>query len=134
MKFSVADISNNIYQCHCSLCRKQTGSASNSGAITPLRQLKWIKGKDNIKSWITETGFRSDFCDNCGSPVPNPLKRHDFYWIPVGCLEDAPFNIVANLCTESKATWSFTAPTGKQFKMMPEIEELTTLLFNHGHT
>ena len=128
IEFSISATSNNIYQCHCSLCRKQGGSASNSGMVIPLSHLVWIKGESHIKSWVKDSGFRSDFCSNCGSPVPNQLRGLDYYWIPVGSLEDGPFNIVANLYTDSKATWGVVAPTGKRFKTMPEIEEFIDLL------
>lgn len=128
IEFSVRDLGNSIYQCHCSLCRKQGGSASNSGTVVPLSQLTWIRGKEHIKSWVKDSGFRSDFCSNCGSPVPNPLRGLNYYWIPVGVLEDGPFNIVANLYTGSKASWGVVAPTGKQFETMPELEDFIALL------
>lgn len=133
VEFNVPEININIYQCHCTLCRKQGGSASNSGTVVPLSQLEWIKGKENIKSWVKETGFRSDFCSDCGSPVPNPLRGLDYYWIPIGTLDDGPFNIVANLYTESKASWGIVAPTGTRFETMPEIEAFIALLSHNGH-
>jgi hypothetical protein len=133
IKFRVSDMTSNIYQCHCSLCRKQGGSASNSGAVVPLNQLDWIKGEEKITSWVKETGFRSDFCSTCGSPVPNPLKGLGYYWIPVGVLDNAPFDITASLCTASKASWGVVAPTAKDFKTMPDFAELIALLSNNGH-
>lgn len=132
IEFSVTGISN-IYQCHCSLCRKQGGSASNSGTIIPLAQLEWAKGKENIKSWVKDSGFRSDFCSNCGSLVPSPLRGLEYYWIPVGTLDDGPFNIVANLYVDSKASWGVVAQTGERFKTMPEINEFIALLVKNGH-
>jgi len=133
VEYEVEDISNNIYQCHCSMCRKQGGSASNTGTVIPFNQLKWVKGKSDIKSWTKNTGFRSDFCPNCGSLVPNPLRGLDYYWIPVGTLEDASFDIVANLYMDSKASWGVVSPTGKKFKSMPELEEFISLLSSNGH-
>ena len=38
-----------IYQCHCSLCKKQSGSSANSATIIEATHFKWIKS-DNIKS------------------------------------------------------------------------------------
>ena len=128
IEFSVRDLGKSIYQCHCSLCRKQGGSASNSGTVVPLSQLTWIGGKEHIKSWVKDSGFRSDFCSNCGSPVPNTLRGRNYYWIPVGVLEDGPFNIVANLYTGSKASWGVVAPTGKKLETMPELEDFIALL------
>ncbi len=117
------------HQCHCSLCRRQGGSASNSGIVVPSSQLQWIRGwKEHIKSWIKESGFRSDFCSVCGSPVPNPLRNLEYYWIPVGVLEDGPFNLRHSICTDSKASWGVLAPAGKQFETMPELDEFIALL------
>ena len=132
VEFNVSVIKN-IYQCHCSLCRKQGGSASNTGTVVPIEQLEWIKGKDNIKSWVKESGFRSDFCSDCGSPVPNILRGLSYYWIPVGTLEDGPFEIVANLYTGSKASWGVVAPTGERFETMPELKGFIALLSGNGH-
>ncbi len=134
IEFIITDIGNNIYQCHCSLCRKQGGSASNTGTVVPLNNLQWTKGKANIRSWVKDSGFRSDFCSICGSPVPNQLRGFDYYWIPVGTLDDGPFNIVANIHTASKATWGVVAPTGKQFETMPNFEEFISILRNNGHS
>jgi hypothetical protein len=128
VEFYVNGMSGHIYQCHCSLCRKQGGSASNSGTIIPSSQFEWLKGKEHVKSWVKDTGFRSDFCSNCGSPVPNPLRDLDYYWIPVGALEDGPFAIAANLYTGSKASWGVVAPTGQCFTTMPAFDELISLL------
>jgi hypothetical protein len=134
IEFSITDIGANIYQCHCSLCRKQGGSASNTGTVVPLLNLEWTKGKENIRSWIKDSGFRSDFCSICGSPVPNPLRQFDYYWVPVGTLEDGPFKIVASIYTKSKASWGVVAPTGKRFEIMPDFEEFISLLCDNGHT
>ena len=133
IEFNITDIGENIYQCHCSLCRKQGGSASNTGTVVPLNHLQWTKGQENIRSWVKDSGFRSDFCSICGSPVPNPLRDFDYYWIPVGTLEDGPYHIVANIYTNSKASWSHVAATGKQFDTMPEFEEFISMLRCSGH-
>jgi len=131
--FAVSGMGSNIYQCHCSLCRKQGGSASNSGTIVPFEKLEWTKGREHINSWVKETGFRSDFCSRCGSVVPNPFRGKNYYWVPVGALEDAPFNIVANLYIDSKASWGVVAATGEKFGTRPELDALIELLSENGH-
>lgn len=132
VEFDVSGIKT-IYQCHCSLCRKQGGSASNTGTVVPMEQLKWVKGQNNIKSWVKESGFRSDFCSDCGSPVPNPLRGLQYYWIPVGTLEDGPFEIAASLYMGSKSSWGVVSPTGERFETMPELTEFIALLSDNGH-
>ncbi len=128
IQYSISNIGSKIYQCHCSLCRKQGGSASNTGTVVPFNQLQWIKGRSLVKSWVKSTGFRSDFCSNCGSPVPNPLRKFDYYWIPVGTLEDADFQIVMSIYTGSKAPWGVLCPHAEQHETMPEFEEFISHL------
>lgn len=49
-----------LYQCHCSLCRRQGGSLSNTAAIVPSGKFRWIRGHESISSWKKEAGFRPD--------------------------------------------------------------------------
>ena len=126
-------MSGNIYQCHCTLCRKQGGSSSNTGTVLPRKQFAWLKGEDSVKTWVKETGFTSSFCENCGSLVPNLLRKLDYYWLPVGTLEGGPFTVVANLYMNSKASWAVVSPDGERFETMPEVKEFIELLGNELH-
>ena len=76
----------NIYQCHCSLCRKVSGSASNSAILVESKNFSWLSGLENISHFVETSGFISDFCSSCGSPLPNLLKNGVGYWVPAGCL------------------------------------------------
>lgn len=132
IEFLVRDIGKKMYQCHCSLCRKQGGSASNSGTVVPMDKLQWIKGEKFIKTWRKSTGFTTSFCSNCGSLVPNPLRKFDYYWVPVGTLDDADFKIVMSIYAGSKASWSVLAPGVEQHETMPDFEEFIAIL-RQGH-
>lgn len=128
IEFLVRDIGKKMYQCHCSLCRKQGGSASNSGTVVPKDKLQWIKGEEFIKTWRKSTGFTTSFCSNCGSLVPNPLRKFDYYWVPVGTLDDAEFKIVMSIYAGSKASWSVLAPGVEEHETMPDFEEFIAML------
>lgn len=134
IEYEVTGLSGNIYQCHCNLCRKQGGSSSNTGTVVPSNQLKWLQGESDVKTWVKDTGFTSSFCKNCGSLVPNLLRKLDYYWVPIGTLEEGPFKIVANLYLDSKASWAVVSPEGERFKTMPEIKEFIELLGNELHS
>ncbi|OIO57759.1 MAG: aldehyde-activating protein [Alphaproteobacteria bacterium CG_4_10_14_0_2_um_filter_63_37] len=83
-----------LYQCHCSLCRKQGGSVSNTATIVAAERFRWIQGLESIGSWVKATGFRSDFCRTCGCPVPNPLRDTPYVWVPSGLLDgDEPLGV-----------------------------------------
>ncbi len=119
----------NIYQCHCSKCRKATGSSSNSAFIIPKDRFRWIQGTEHISSYVTQFDYRSDFCAKCGSPVPNPLSEKPLYWIPVGLLEGNPnIEIAAHIFVASKANWDEIPNKGIQFQEIPDFEEFLEIL------
>src|SRR5437868_12995886 len=118
-----------MYQCHCSLCRKQGGSSSNSAVVIKATDLAWTAGQELISSYVKPTGFRSDFCSRCGSPVPNPLRSTSYYWVPVGLFDDeAKLEIGAQLYVGSKASWDEISPHGKHYDTAPDPSEFVAVL------
>lgn len=118
-----------LYQCHCSLCRKQGGSLSNTGMIVATDRFRWLAGESLITQWTRSSGFRSFFCSCCGAPVPNPLRDTGYIWTPSGLLEDgARLEIRAQLHVDSRASWDVAPGPGKPFSTAPELPELIRLL------
>ena len=118
-----------LYQCHCSLCRRQGGSLSNTASIVANNNFHWLRGAELISSWKNEKGFRSDFCSTCGSPVPNPLRNMPYFWVPAGLLEDSgELEIVAHLCVASKALWDLIPLQGVCYDDLPNLSEFVALL------
>ncbi len=119
----------NLYQCHCSLCRRQGGSLSNTATIVSNERFRWLRGAEYVSSWKKGSGFRSDFCSACGSPVPNPLRGLPYFWVPAGLLESGSgLEIVAHLCVASKASWDSTPLQGACYDELPNLSEFITLL------
>lgn len=118
-----------LYRCHCSLCRRQSGTASNCAAIVPSARFRWIAGQDAITSWRKPSGYRSDFCARCGSPVPNPLDSRDAFWVPAGLLDDTgTLEIVADFHLASRAAWDTMPAPGRQFHDLPADEFFAIVL------
>ena len=118
-----------LYQCHCSLCRRQGGSLSNAATIVTNDKFRWLRGVEFISTWKKESGFRSDFCSICGSPVPNPLRNLPYFWVPAGLLEEINgLEIVAHLCVASKATWDTTPLRGACYDELPNLSQLIARL------
>ena len=125
MTFEITGPLSDLYQCHCSLCRKQSGAASNAATIVDATQLTWLKGHDRIKSWIKARGFRSDFCVECGSPVPNLLRDKPYYWVPAGLLDSTGMSeIRIHLHLASKASWEKVLHPASTCDESPSIEQL----------
>ena len=125
VEFEITGALPDLYQCHCSLCRKQSGAASNAATIVQVSQFAWVRGRDGIKSWIKNTGFRSDFCSECGSPVPNPLRDKPYYWVPAGLLDPTETTaLIVHLYIGSKADWEHEPAAGTKYEEMPSLEQL----------
>jgi len=122
-----------LYQCHCSLCRKQGGSASNTGLIVASDKFRWLGGEELIGKWQRSSGFRSWFCQRCGSTVPNPLRDTGFVWVPAGALDDdGPLEIGAQVFLGSKTSWDRPRTDGLQLEEAPSLAELIEIL--HGRS
>ncbi len=118
----------NIYQCHCSLCKKQSGSSSNSATMVKLADFQWLQGKNNIAKWQKNTGFSSHFCQTCGSVLPN-IFADNYVWLPIGLLDlnkNYQINVVADLCLSSQSQWHLLSDNSEKFVDLPP--DLATLL------
>ena len=95
-----------IWFCHCSLCRKSSGSAFNSAAVCPKAKFRWLGGEDQICEYQQSDRYRTRFCRTCGSPCPLSLADSDLVWLPVGTLTDDPVSRPAHhIFVDSKAAW-----------------------------
>ena len=111
----------NLYQCHCSLCKKTTGTSSCSAIVIDANKIEWVKGKENINSFTKKNGFRTDFCKTCGSPVPNKMNVGNYIWVPAGILENPiKGRVTAHIFTESKASWEEDSRNCSDYVSAPE--------------
>ncbi len=121
VQFEVAGTDFKLYQCHCSLCRRQSGSSANAATIAAGRNFRWLQGENLISSWMKPSGFRADFCSVCGSPVPNPLRNLPWIWVPAGLLENSEkLQIIAHLHMASRAPWDSSVPQGTCHETVPD--------------
>ena len=103
--FEISAPLSDIYQCHCSKCRKVSGSASNSAMVIEKERFRWLSGEHDIKQFQQKSGFKSHFCHHCGSPVPNPTGTNKM-WIPMGLVDGrVPARISEQVYLDSKADW-----------------------------
>jgi len=131
IQFEITGSLNNLYQCHCSLCRQVTGSAANTATFVAEPDFVWLKGEQHIRSFVKDSGYRNDFCSQCGSSVPNKLRDTAYYWVPAGLLESSEeLKVVAHLYTDSKAQWDQIGGSATQYQTMPSLNELHQQLEN----
>lgn len=81
--------------CHCSRCRKATGSAFAAGLGVRRNEFRLVDGRELIRTYeapvrVTPPAYRTHFCSRCGSPVPDPDAGGVWLEIPAGLLDDDP--------------------------------------------
>ena len=117
------------YQCHCSICRKASGSAFSTTLLAPEAGFVWLRGVEQLTAYKKASGYQVNFCSRCGSPVPNRFRDQAFYCVPLGSLDGLPdVTIAAQLHLNSRARWDKDAPEGRKFSEMPSMAQLHDLL------
>ncbi|MBU2971443.1 GFA family protein [Pseudoalteromonas sp. C2R02] len=58
-----------IIHCHCSLCRKSSGTAFATNGFIQSSDFEVVKGKEKLSSFTFKPGRIRHFCSACGSPV-----------------------------------------------------------------
>jgi hypothetical protein len=58
-----------IIHCHCSLCRKNSGTAFATNGFINTAEFEITLGKNSLSSFSFKPGRSRHFCSQCGSPV-----------------------------------------------------------------
>ena len=98
-----------IFQyCHCSRCRKFTGSAHASNLFVPPSQFQWLQGQNHVGRYEHPESkyFATCFCKICGSSLPWAVQRGANIVVPTGTLDEDPsIEPQQNIFWTSKAPW-----------------------------
>ena len=78
--------------CHCSRCRKITGSAHAANIIVRPEQLEWLSGEALLHRYELPEAkdFASQCCSRCGSNLPWINQSGRAAIIPAGSLDEDP--------------------------------------------
>jgi ribosomal protein S18 acetylase RimI-like enzyme len=103
--YAVADAFAYALNCHCSNCRRTTGSAFKPFAGIARDRLRITKGKDNILIFGNENAGNMH-CKACGSLLYSVVRDGAFVHVAMGTLVDAPaIRPTAHIFVGSKAPW-----------------------------
>lgn len=58
-----------IIHCHCSRCRKASGTAYATNGFIEAQGFRVVQGEAELRSFESAPGKRRHFCGRCGSPV-----------------------------------------------------------------
>jgi len=98
----------NFQYCHCSRCRKFTGSAHAANLFVRTQDLEWLDGEDSLGSFVLDAKptFSTAFCKTCGCSLPNRSSTGKFWVVPAGTLDEDPgARPLRNIFWGSRAPW-----------------------------
>ncbi|WP_439107970.1 GFA family protein [Congregibacter sp.] len=110
-----ADVSD-VYICHCSICRRSTGSNGIAVVVVDNEAFRWTAGEDSISTWRKpDVDWQTWFCRQCGSRLPgaNDAERT---FVPAGLLLEGSGSLAVkhHIFVDSKADWDEIGDKGCQ--------------------
>ena len=112
-----------IFQyCHCSRCRKTTGSAHAANLFVRPENFQWLEGEAQVGRFEPEDAeyFATSFCRTCGSSLPWLAKTGKVVVIPVGTLDEDPeIRPSQNIFWESRADWYVSVDDLPKYATLP---------------
>ena len=107
VQFEISGGFDAFFLCHCSRCRKNSGSAHGANLFASNATIAWQSGEANIASYrVPDTRHERSFCRSCGSALPGVRMGGALLVVPAGSL-DGPVDIrpTAHICCASRAEW-----------------------------
>ncbi|MGB3553684.1 MAG: GFA family protein [Jannaschia sp.] len=103
--YEVADAFGYAMNCHCSECRRATGSAFKPFGGLPIGQVRIVTGED--RTFHYGEGIDRDVrCRICGSLLWSVVRDGAFAHVTLGTLDDVPsVEPQAHIFAGSKADW-----------------------------
>jgi len=111
VRYTVTGEAQRFYHCHCSRCRKASGSGHSSNLFVK-GSLTWESGEELVRRFKLPQAerFTNAFCTTCGGRVPRFIEQQGTVIIPAGSLDDEPeIRPQARIFQASRAAWSCDA-------------------------
>ncbi len=112
-----------IFQyCHCSRCRKFTGSAFAANLLVSPDGFRWTKGEELVGRYELEGArhFATSFCKICGSALPWLTQSGKAVVVPAGTLDEAPdIRPFQNIYAGAGAAWYEEPASLPRYDEMP---------------
>ncbi len=122
VRYEVIGEPKRFYHCHCSRCRKATGTGHASNMFLQPGTLKWLSGEELVRTFKVPEAqrFTNNFCTTCGGRVARQAKGTDIVLIPAGSLDGpAPIKPQARIFFDSRTSWSCTDETIPVYPELP---------------
>lgn len=89
VKVEISGPINSVIYCHCSRCRKTSGSAFATNGYVNKTDFTIVSGEELLGCYETPNGKQRYFCSVCASPIYSAnLKDDKRYRLRLGLLDD----------------------------------------------
>ncbi len=122
VKYEVTGELKRFYHCHCSRCRKSSGTGHASNLIMTNAMLVFTHGESLLKQFKVPDAvrFSRQFCTECGSPVARFIPELNIVVFPAGSSDDAiPIKPQARIYWDSRTEWTCDGDTLPRFPEGP---------------
>lgn len=122
VRFEVVGALDGFFLCHCSRCRKGSGSSHAANVFSRSAKLCWLSGASQVALYeVPETRHARSFCATCGSALPTLQMDGTLLVIPAGSLETAlSLRPQGHLFMDSRADWDEQLETLPKFGSFPD--------------
>lgn len=117
--YTVADEFSYALICHCSKCRRATGSAFKAFAGIERGKMRVTGGADNLLIFGGQNAHDAR-CTRCGSLLYSVVRDGAYVHVTLGTLVDDPtIRPMAHIFVGSKAPWFTITDTLPQYEELP---------------
>ncbi len=105
-----------VFVCHCSICRRFTGSNGIAVVVIDRNVFRWTRGEEQIATWKKpDADWQAWFCRTCGSALPGANDELRMF-VPAGLISDGggALRVLHHIWVGSKADWDEIGDRGKQ--------------------
>lgn len=117
VQFEITGAFDQFFLCHCSRCRKGSGTAHGANLFSRTARIEWLSGDDKIKTYrVPDSRHDRSFCIESGSMAPGVIENGALLIVPAGSL-DTPLEIhpTAHIFAASRADWDHDLETAPAF-------------------
>ncbi len=121
VRFSVTGPIRGVGSCHCSKCRKVSGTNGNAQFIVPADRFSWSAGQHQVTRFQLADGWGPTRCQRCGSPVPDSYDAGKQMWVQAGLMDAAlDTDMKLHIFCGSRADWDVESEDARHFHEYPQ--------------
>lgn len=114
--FEIIDDISDVYICHCSICRRSSGSNGIAVIVVRNDAFRWLRGEDGISTWKKpDADWQTWFCRVCGSVLPG-VNDDSRMFVPAGLVAEGneSLKVAHHIWVDSRAPWDEIGDSGKR--------------------